>query len=105
MRHVVDARLAPGAAVRGEVDWSRRFDHMQQHTGQHVLSAAFDRLFGVRTTSFHLGAEVSTIDLAREVTAAEIARAEAEANTDRLGGPARDGAIRDRGGGRDAPPS
>jgi alanyl-tRNA synthetase len=53
---------------------------MQQHTGQHVLSAAFDHLFGVRTTSFHLGADVSTIDLAREVTAAEIARAEAEAN-------------------------
>ena len=41
---------------------------MQQHTGQHVLSAAFDRLFGVRTVSFHLGAETSTIDLAREVT-------------------------------------
>ena len=34
---------------------TRRFDHMQQHTGQHVLSAAFDRLFGVRTESFHLG--------------------------------------------------
>ena len=53
---------------------------MQQHTGQHVLSAAFDRLLGVRTVSFHLGAETSTIDLAREVTAAEIDRAEAEAN-------------------------
>jgi alanyl-tRNA synthetase len=53
---------------------------MQQHTGQHVLSAAFDRLIGVRTVSFHLGAETATIDLAREVTPAEIARAEAEAN-------------------------
>jgi len=69
-----------GERVHGVVDWPRRFDHMQQHTGQHVLSAAFDRLFKVRTVSFHLGAEASTIDLAREVTAKEIAAAEEEAN-------------------------
>jgi alanyl-tRNA synthetase len=77
--HVVD-RLPDGDAVTGSVDWARRLDHMQQHTGQHVLSAAFDRLFDVRTVSFHLGRDTSTIDLAREVTPAEIARAEAEAN-------------------------
>ncbi len=53
---------------------------MQQHTGQHVLSAAFDRRFGVRTVSFHLGADAATIDLAREVTPEEIAHAEADAN-------------------------
>lgn len=53
---------------------------MQQHTGQHVLSAAFDRLFNVRTVSFHLGAEVSTIDIARELNAEEISAAEGEAN-------------------------
>jgi len=78
--HVVDRPLAVGAPVHGEIDWPRRLDHMQQHTGQHVLSAAFDRLHGVRTISFHLGADDSTIDLAREVTAGEIDRAEAEAN-------------------------
>jgi alanyl-tRNA synthetase len=78
--HVVDSPLAVGASVRGEIDWTRRFDHMQQHTGQHLLSAAFDRLLGVRTTSFHLGAETATIDLAREVTPSEIAQAEASAN-------------------------
>jgi alanyl-tRNA synthetase len=72
--------LEPGHRVRGEIDWTRRFDHMQQHTGQHVLSAAFDKLFGVRTVSFHLGAAVSTIDLAREMTPAEITAAEVEAN-------------------------
>ena len=72
--------LTPGQAVHGEIDWDRRFDHMQQHTGQHVLSAALDTLFGVRTVSFHLGAAVSTIDLARELSAAEIAAAEAAAN-------------------------
>jgi len=70
----------PGVAVHGLVDWPRRLDHMQQHTGQHVLSAAFDRLFGVRTVSFHLGAAVSTIDLARELTPVEIAAGETEAN-------------------------
>ncbi|HET9369950.1 MAG TPA: DHHA1 domain-containing protein [Vicinamibacterales bacterium] len=77
--HLVDAPLAVDTRVLGQIDWARRFDHMQQHTGQHVLSAAFDRLCGVRTTSFHLGADASTIDLAREVTAAEVAAAEDEA--------------------------
>jgi len=71
---------AVGDRVRGVIDWPRRFDHMQQHTGQHVLSAAFDRLFGVRTVSFHLGADASTIDLARETSSRELAAAEDEAN-------------------------
>src|SRR5262245_27081207 len=78
--HVLSGALKTGESVRGEIDWPRRFDHMQQHTGQHVLSAAFDRLLGVRTTSFHLGSDASTIDLAREVTADEASRAESEAN-------------------------
>jgi alanyl-tRNA synthetase len=78
--HIVSGTLKPGEVVTGEIDWARRFDHMQQHTGQHVLSAAFDRLFGVRTESFHMGQLSSTIDLAREVTASEIARAEDDAN-------------------------
>ena len=78
--HVVSEPLPAGVAVGGEIDWSRRFDHMQQHTGQHVLSAAFDRLFENRTTSFHMGAETSTIDLSRDVTAAQIEGAVDEAN-------------------------
>ena len=77
--HIVD-RLPDGDAVHGTIDWVRRFDHMQQHTGQHVLSAAFDHLLGARTESFHLGADYSTIDLGRELSAADVARAEAEAN-------------------------
>ena len=72
--------LEAGQRVHGVVDGARRFDHMQQHTGQHVLSAAFDRLFGVRTVSFHLGAAVSTIDLAREMKHAELQAAEDAAN-------------------------
>jgi alanyl-tRNA synthetase len=78
--HVVSAPLEVGVRVRGEVDWSRRFDHMQQHTGQHVLSAAFDRLFANRTVSFHMGADTSSIDLEREAPPAEIERAVDEAN-------------------------
>jgi alanyl-tRNA synthetase len=79
--HVVATPMAVGTPVAGEVHWSRRFDHMQQHSGQHVLSAAFDRVLSVRTLSFHLGAERSTIDVAREVSRDEIARAEDEANS------------------------
>lgn len=78
--HVLDGPLEIGATVSGQIDWARRFDHMQQHTGQHVLSAAFDRLHAARTESFHLGAASATIDLAREVTPEEIAAAEDEAN-------------------------
>jgi alanyl-tRNA synthetase len=78
--HVISGALRVGDVVSGEIDWSRRFDHMQQHTGQHVLSAAFDRLFGVRTESFHMGQSSSTIDLAREVTPSEVSKAEDDAN-------------------------
>jgi alanyl-tRNA synthetase len=72
--------VEPGRPVHGTIDWPRRFDHMQQHTGQHVLSAAFERLYGVRTVSFHLGSAASTIDLARTVTANELEAAETYAN-------------------------
>jgi alanyl-tRNA synthetase len=78
--HLVDMGLPVGATVEGTIDWPRRFDHMQQHTGQHLLSAAFDRLCGARTESFHLGTLTSTIDLAREVSSSEIRAAEDEAN-------------------------
>lgn len=50
-------------AVEGEIDWARRFDHMQQHHGQHLLSAAFVHSCDLPTVSFHLGAETCTIDL------------------------------------------
>jgi alanyl-tRNA synthetase len=60
--HILAAPL-PDDEVTGEIDWPRRFDHMQQHTGQHLLSAACEQLLDADTVSFHLGAEVSTIDL------------------------------------------
>ncbi|MGH9347212.1 MAG: alanyl-tRNA editing protein [Vicinamibacterales bacterium] len=78
--HVLDRELFAGSRVEGAIDWARRFDHMQQHTGQHVLSSAFDRLLANRTMSFHMSAAVSTIDLLGDATPASIAAAEQEAN-------------------------
>ncbi len=78
--HVVDQALPSGQAVRGRVDASRRFDHMQQHTGQHILSAAFDTLHQARTVGFHLGAVVSSLDLDKPLSPEALASAEAEAN-------------------------
>ncbi|HUN62123.1 MAG TPA: hypothetical protein VMU53_09040 [Candidatus Sulfotelmatobacter sp.] len=60
--HIVDQELRVGA-IDGCVDWPRRFDHMQQHTGQHLLSAMFQERYGLPTVSFHLGSEICTIDL------------------------------------------
>jgi alanyl-tRNA synthetase len=60
--HVVDRPVGLGR-IDGCIHWPRRFDHMQQHTGQHLLSAVFQERFGLVTVSFHLGETVSTIDL------------------------------------------
>ena len=62
--HLLERADAPSGEVDAELDWARRFDHMQQHTGQHVLSAAFDRLAGAPTLSSTLGEEHSVIEVA-----------------------------------------
>jgi len=78
--HLLAAPIAPGP-VHGEVDWVRRFDHMQQHTGQHILSQAFVRVLDAETVSFHLGSDVTTIDLdAAALDRDTVARVEDEAN-------------------------
>jgi alanyl-tRNA synthetase len=78
--HVLAAPVAPGP-VECVIDWDRRFDHMQQHTGQHLLSAVFENLLGLHTVSFHLGAESSTIDLeGGTLDAPAAARVERRAN-------------------------
>jgi alanyl-tRNA synthetase len=64
--HVLEAPsplVTVAAELAGEVDWARRFDHMQQHTGQHILSAALERVLSAPTVSSHLGEERSTIDV------------------------------------------
>jgi alanyl-tRNA synthetase len=82
--HVLAAPLAGraiGDSVRGEIDWRRRFDHMQQHTGQHLLSAVFATLFGYETASVHFGADRSSLDLdVGAIDAAQLGEAERRAN-------------------------
>ena len=79
--HIVDEEL-PGGPVDGCVDWVRRFDHMQQHTGQHLLSAMFHERFGLPTVSFHLGSDLCTIDLRGPEPSADVLRgAQRAANT------------------------
>jgi alanyl-tRNA synthetase len=78
--HLVE-RPPAGDVVRGAIDWERRFDHMQQHSGQHLLSAAFVRLLEAPTISFHLGADASHIDLAAPAVSWDDAfRVEADVN-------------------------
>ncbi|MCS7061455.1 MAG: DHHA1 domain-containing protein [Anaerolineae bacterium] len=81
--HVLDQAfdVCAGAVVTGQIDWPRRFDLMQQHSGQHVLSAAFVRVAGLDTLSVHMGNEASTLDLPTpRLERAVIERAEDAAN-------------------------
>src|SRR6185437_8066500 len=78
--HFTDQPVAAGA-IHAAIDWPRRFDHMQQHTAQHMLSAAFIEMFKFQTVSFHLGRDISTIDLvAPSVTARQVEEAERRVN-------------------------
>jgi alanyl-tRNA synthetase len=77
--HILEAPL-PDTEISGAIDWQRRFDHMQQHTGQHLLSAVLIDLFDAPTVSFHLGAESSNIEVSRVLEPEEIRKAEQRAN-------------------------
>ena len=75
------ADVLPKGHVEGAINWERRFDHMQQHTGQHILSAAFYKLFGAETSSFHLGEEFCSIELNQpSLTESQVQQAEQLAN-------------------------
>ncbi len=81
--HVLDAKplVTAGSDTAGTVDWPRRFDHMQQHTGQHLLSALFEDLAGAPTVSVHFGAESCTLDVGAEsLSRAAAIRVEERAN-------------------------
>ncbi len=77
--HVLNGPVT-GDEVAGVIDWKRRFDHMQQHTGQHLLSAVLIELFDAPTVSFHMGAETSTIDISRPLEPNQLREAERRAN-------------------------
>jgi alanyl-tRNA synthetase len=78
--HVLAGPLDAGR-IAGKIDWERRFDHMQQHTGQHLLSAVIADLFGYTTVSVHFGDESSTLDLdTRSLTSEQVTEMEGRAN-------------------------
>ena len=80
LAHVLDGKL-PTGPLTCVVNWQRRFDHMQQHSGQHLLSAVFDSLLSARTASVHFGEDSATVDLEiASLSAREIERVERRAN-------------------------
>ena len=78
--HTCAAPAEPGAVVTGVLDWARRFDHMQQHSGEHILSGILCRLYDCDNVGFHLGAEAVTIDYNADITWEQALEAERLAN-------------------------
>jgi len=71
----------PSEKVKGNIDWQMRFDHMQQHSGQHILSQSFYELFGAETLSFHMGDDLSTVEIdLRKITEEDVEKVEERAN-------------------------
>ena len=81
--HTVDALpagAAVGEAVTGRIDWARRFDHMQQHTGEHILSGILHQMFGAENVGFHIGAGAVRMDTSVPISAEGLREAELAAN-------------------------
>ena len=78
--HTCDGPVEPGADAEGSVDWARRFDHMQQHSGEHILSGLLCALYDCSNVGFHLGADTVTIDYDRVLTEEQVLEAERRAN-------------------------
>lgn len=78
--HTCAAPAEAGAVVTGVLDWARRFDHMQQHSGEHIISGILCRLYHCDNVGFHLGAETVTIDYNAEITWEQALEAERLAN-------------------------
>ncbi len=78
--HTCSAPVEPGTVVTGVLDWARRFDHMQQHSGEHIISGVLCRLYHCDNVGFHLGAEAVTIDYNTDITWEQALEAERLAN-------------------------
>ena len=78
--HTCGGPVEPGSTVEGSIDWPRRFDHMQQHSGEHILSGLLCSLYDCDNVGFHLGADTITIDYNRELTWEQVLEAERRAN-------------------------
>lgn len=78
--HICTHNVETGGTVTGVIDWARRFDHMQQHSGEHIISGIFCRLYRCDNVGFHLGAETVTIDYNADITWEQALEAERLAN-------------------------
>ncbi|MBE6934166.1 MAG: alanyl-tRNA editing protein [Ruminococcaceae bacterium] len=78
--HFCDAPLSVGETVCGEIDWQRRFDLMQQHTGEHIISGLLHAKFGYMNTGFHVGADVMEVDFDGPISPEDLAEIEQKAN-------------------------
>lgn len=78
--HYTAEPVAIGTEVAGEIDWARRFDLMQQHSGEHMVSGVIHRIYGYDNVGFHLGADMVTIDFSGELTEQQLRQVEQEVN-------------------------
>lgn len=78
--HVVDKPLTVGTTVNCKLDWERRFDFMQQHSGEHIISGIANRLYGCENVGFHLSEDIVTLDFDIPLTKEQILKVEALAN-------------------------
>lgn len=81
VQHTCVSPLTVGETAHGEIDWQRRFDHMQQHSGEHIVSGMLCRTFHCDNVGFHLGADTVTIDYNAEMTWEQVLDVERRANT------------------------
>lgn len=78
--HTCDRPLEPGSQVEGDIDWPRRFDLMQHHSGEHIVSGIAHARYGCENVGFHMGSDVITIDLSVELTQEQVRELEEAAN-------------------------
>ena len=78
--HYTDKALEVGARVEGEIDWARRFDLMQQHSGEHIVSGLVHEAYGYDNVGFQMSSDVITVDLSGVLSEAQLAEIEAETN-------------------------
>ena len=83
--HMTDAPLAVGDTVHGQIDWEKRFESMQQHTGEHIISGLVHGRFGYNNVGFHLGADYCTMDFDGPITKEELKEIEWEARDSERG--------------------
>lgn len=81
IRHYVDKPVASDAMIRGKIDWQRRFDLMQQHSGEHIVSGMIHEKYGYDNVGFHMGEDLITIDLNGIITREELEEIEERVNT------------------------